>query len=191
MQFTHNLKFYYCAILYMAFTRFNYDTQRTAKLLQESTGPGRYMLNAPGNGSEPCFFEDPHIRLQKWGGNIRNVPNSTPVDIASDLDGRTRRLTKYCSATQYPNAGVVQTNSKKYPTCKPFTDETRASHPAWMYRDLEQTRWEYPLLDPQENVCFSFHNNISTRILEKDHFVAQAPCLLQPIPQTSHVQSRK
>ena len=33
---------------YMAFTRFNYDSCRTAKRLEESTGPGRYILNKPG-----------------------------------------------------------------------------------------------------------------------------------------------
>ena len=167
----------------MAFTRFNYDKQRTKKLLQESTGPGRYMLNVPGNGSAPCFFEDPHIRLQKWGANILNVPNSTPIDIASDLDGRTRRAVKYCNKAEFPNSGVVQTNKKSYPTCKAFTDETRASHPAWMYRDLEQTRWEYPLMNPQENVCIPFHNNVSTRILEKDYFVPKMPCLYPQLPK--------
>jgi hypothetical protein len=31
----------------MSFTRFNYDPCRTKKLLEESTGPGRYMLNKP------------------------------------------------------------------------------------------------------------------------------------------------
>jgi hypothetical protein len=163
----------------MAFTRFNYDYQRTAKLLQESTGPGRYILNKPGNGPAPCYFEDPHIRLQEWGANLQHVKNGGgPVDIASDLDGRTRRLTKYCTAKEYPNKGVVKTEANKYSTCKAYTDETRASHPAWMYRDLEQTRWEYPLLNPQENVCKSFHNNISTRILEKDNYVPTLPpCL--------------
>ena len=169
----------------MAFTRFNYDYQRTAKLLQESTGPGRYMLNKPGNGSTPAFFEDPHIRMQQWGANVRHVPNSTPIDIASDLDGRTRRLTKACSSAQFPNAGVQSSTAQHYPTQQAFTDETRASHPAWMYRDLEQTRWEYPLLDPQENVCKTFHNNVSTRILEKDYYVTKYPCVMPQIPKHS------
>ena len=41
-----------------------------------------------------------------------------------------------------------------------------------MYRDLEQSR-RYPLfLDPQENVCKHFHNNLSTRILERDKYDA-------------------
>ena len=64
---------------------------------------------------------------------------------------------------------------KNYKTQKGYIDETRASHPSWLYRDLEQTRWEYPLMDPQENVCKHFNNNISTRILEKDNYVPKIP----------------
>ena len=161
----------------MAFTRFNYDTARTNKLLQESTGPGRYMLNTPGQGANPFYYEDPHIRLQGWGANLMSVEQGHPVDIASDLDGRTRKQSKYCVVEQYPAkktvVAVPQTN--KYKTMKAYTEETRASHPAWIYRALDQTRWEYPLLNPQENVCKHFHNNVSTRILEKDHFVPKKP----------------
>lgn len=161
----------------MAFTRFNYDNCRTSKLLQESTGPGRYRLNVPGNGNNPLYYEDPHIRLQKWGANIRTTTNNHPIDIASDLDGRTRRYQKSCSESKYPYSGVVATQAKQYPVMKAYTDETRASHPAWMYRDLPQTRWEYPLLNPQENVCYPFYNNVSTRILEKINFVPKIPCI--------------
>ena len=62
----------------MAFTRFNYDKCRTAKFLQETTGPGRYMLNTPGIGCKPCYTSDPQARLQKWGGNLRYVPGGHP-----------------------------------------------------------------------------------------------------------------
>ena len=159
----------------MSFTRFNYDECRTKKLLQESTGPGRWILNKPGNGDKPCFFEDPHIRMQQWGANLR-IPNSgAPIDIASDLDGRTRRYEKFCPKTKYPNTGIVTSEKQEYPTCNAYTDETRISHPAWLYRDLEQTRWEYPLLDPQENTTMPFYNNLSSRILEKDNYVAKIP----------------
>jgi hypothetical protein len=184
----------------MAFTRFNYDECRTKKLLQESTDPGRWVMNVPGNGLSLPFVEDPHIRMQRWGANLM----ADPVDIASDLDGRTRRLTKACFKHQYPLEGVVTAHRPAlrstlvsavqsvnpllshdqysssgfydaYPTQKAYTEETRASHPAWMYRDLEQVRWEYPLLDPQENTCMPFHANLSTRILEKDAFVPKVP----------------
>ena len=58
----------------MSFTRFDYDECRTAKKLQELTGPGRYMLNTPGPGCNLCFYEDPQIRLQGWGANLRGSP---------------------------------------------------------------------------------------------------------------------
>ncbi len=162
----------------MSFTRFNYDPCRTMKLLQESTGPGRYMLDKPGNGSKPCFFQDPYIRQQEWGANLRYVPGGAPIDIDSDLLGLTRPLSKDCAAADFPYAGVVNSIKVDYPTCAaPTTRQSRATNPPWMTRDLEQTRW-YPLfLNPQENVCKPFHNNVSTRLLERDYYVACAPCL--------------
>jgi len=162
----------------MSFTRFNYDPCRTRKLLQESTGPGRYMLNKPGNGCKPCFFQDPQIRQQGWGANLRQVPGGAPIDIDSDLLGLTRRLTKDCAAAEFPFSGVVRSVKVNYPTCTaPTTRQSRVTNPPWMYRDLEQTRW-YPLfLNPQENVCKPFHNNISTRLLERDYYVPTIPCL--------------
>lgn len=51
---------------------------------------------------------------------------------------------------------------------QPFVEESRASHPAWMYRGCDQTRWETPLIDPQEYVAIPFAHNIQTRILEKN-----------------------
>tara|TARA_B110001452_G_C15090823_1_gene380596 strand:+ start:59 stop:556 length:498 start_codon:yes stop_codon:yes gene_type:complete len=162
----------------MAFTRFNYDDSRTKKKLQESTGPGRYALNMPGNGTSPCFFNDPQIRMQKWGANLYNVVNGAPIDIDSDLKGVTRKLTKYSQKSQFPNSGVPITQKVEYPICgDALTDESRATHPAWMYRALPQNR-EYPLfLNPQENVCMRFHNNLNTRLLERDNFVPKIPCL--------------
>ena len=162
----------------MAFTRYNYDECRTKKKLQESTGPGRYILNVPGNGSNPCFFNDPQIRLQKWGANLDNVINGGPIDIDSDLTGRTRRLTKYCSKDRFSKSGVPQIEKVEYPVCSDaLTDQSRATHPAWQYRALPQNR-EYPLfLNPQENVCMHFENNLNTRLLERDNYVPKIPCL--------------
>jgi hypothetical protein len=58
-----------------------------------------------------------------------------------------------------------------------LTDESRATHPAWQYRALPQNR-EYPLFfDPQENTCMQFHNNLNTRLLERDNFIPKIPCL--------------
>ena len=159
----------------MAFCRFNYDESRTKKNLQQSTGPGRYTLNMPGNCSNPCFFNDPQIRMQTWGANLHSVVNGAPIDIDSDLKGRFRRLTKYNTPHIFP---TPNTQKNDYPTCdSALTDQSRASHPAWMYRALPQNR-HYPLFfNPQENTCLQFHNNLNTRLLEKDNYVPKIPCL--------------
>ena len=158
----------------MSFTRFNYDPCRTKKLLEESTGPGRYMLNKPGWGDKPCFFSDPQIRMQEWGTNLRRVPGGAPIDIDSDLLGITRPLSKDCSKKEFPFAGVVFSMKRNYPTCgKEFTSQSRATHPAFLYRDLEQSN-RYPLfLNPQENVCMRFHNNLNILIecLKSDIYI--------------------
>jgi len=161
----------------MSFTRFNYDPCRTKKLLEESTGPGRYMLNKPGWGNKPCFFDDPQIRMQEWGTNLRRVPGGAPIDIDSDLLGITRPLSKDCSKKEFPFAGVVFSMKKEYPTCgQEFTSQSRATHPSFLYRDLEQSN-RYPLfLNPQENVCMPFQNNLNTQLLERDSFTPKIPC---------------
>jgi hypothetical protein len=67
----------------------------------------------------------------------------------------------------------------EYPVCNDLTTEqSRATNPAWWYRDLEQVDWEYPPLDPQVNVCLPFQNNLSTRILEKDYFTPKRDCVV-------------
>ena len=160
----------------MAFTRFNYDECRTKKKLQQQTGPSRYILNVPGNGSKPCFMDDPQVRLQKWGANLKSVVNGGPIDIDSDLTGRTRKLTKYCSKEQFKGNNQLNVQDIQYPVCnQAVTDQTRATHPAWTARDLPQDHSYILPLNPQENTCFTFHNNLSTRILEKDNFVPKAP----------------
>ena len=152
----------------MAFTRFHDDPARIQKQLQESTGLGRYMLNVPGNGDSPCFMDDPFFRMQKWGGNLM----TNTINLESDLLGLTRSSNKDEIEKNCYKKHAVGTQSVEYPRCEPTTDQTRATHPAWMARDLEQPHWSYLFLDPQENTCFPFQNNLSTRILEKDNYVA-------------------
>ena len=157
----------------MSFTRFHDDPCRVEKELQESTGPGRYMLNVPGNGSKPCFMEDPFCRLQKWGANLR----TDPINLESDLLGLSRSLNRDCIGVDEYQRNAVASKSVKYPSCLPTTEQPRATDPAWTARDLEQVNWWTLPLDPQEHTCIPFQNNLSTRILEKDYFVAKAPCL--------------
>jgi len=152
----------------MANTRFYYDPCRTKKQLQQSTGPGRYILNVPGNGSNPCYMEDPQIIVQKWGANL--MTNSTNVE--SDLLGVNRRnIGRDCLGKDEYTRYNVPTQQVQYPTCSMlYTEQSRAIMPAWTARDLEQVDWYTLPLNPQENTCLSFQNNLSTRILEKDYY---------------------
>jgi hypothetical protein len=155
----------------MAFTRFHDDPCRINKQLQESTGLGRYMLNVPGNGSKPLYMDDPFIRMQKWGGNLM----TNTVNLESDLFGLSRNANRDDIETNEYRINAVKAKKVDYQSVAPSTDQSRATHPAWEYRDLEQTKWSILHLNPQENTCFTFQNNLSTRILEKDIFIAKAP----------------
>ena len=157
----------------MSFTRFHDDPCRIKKELQESTGPGKYMLNVPGNGDKPCFQEDPYIRLQQWGANL--MTNS--INLESDLKGLTRSTNNDCISKNNYKTHAVKSKKVDYPSCHPTTEQPRATHPAWMVRDLEQVDWYTLPLDPQENTCMPFQNNLSTRLLEVDNFTPTAPCV--------------
>jgi hypothetical protein len=156
----------------MAFTRFKYDECRTKKQLQQSTDPGRWILNVPGNGSKPCYVEDPQIIIQKWGANLR----TNTINLESELLGINRPISRDCLGKDNYINFKVDSKEVNYPSCNNlYTEQSRAITPAWMVRDEERNLWGFPVFNPQENVCFSFENNLSTRIIERDNFVPQLP----------------
>jgi len=158
----------------MAFTRFHDDPNRKIKQLQQSTSVGRYQLSVPGNGDSPAFMLDPHIIAQKWGGNLW----TNTVDLESSLLGVNGTTSRDCLGKDEFAKRNVSSTPASYPVSSALTTEQpRAIAPAWTIRDNEQVAWQYPLFDPQENVCFRFENNLSTRILEKDYFVRDYDCI--------------
>ena len=81
------------------------------------------------------------------------------------------RISKYESI----KTKKLVTDKKNYNEKSFKIDETRATHPAWTFRELEQVRWEYPLIDPQMNteIPFSYNNNSSLDY--KDRFIPNIP----------------
>jgi hypothetical protein len=159
----------------MAFTRFHDDDARIMKNLQQSTGPGRWILNVPGSGDKPAYMADPQIRMQSWGANL--MTNS--INLESELFGMTRRLTHDCLGKNLYTLpdNKVPTSKVQYPTCNGlYTEQSRTIAPAWVVRDAEQVDWYTLPLNPQENTCMPFQNNLNTRILEKDYFVQKINC---------------
>ena len=150
----------------MAFTRFSSDPDVINKRLVESTFNGVYNMNVPGNGLDNPFIDDTHIRLQKWGANLR----TNTLDIENDLRGTNRKL-----GSDYQNylktSALNKSSPNSFSTKSFLTDETRASCPAWLFRDLQQYSPKYLQINPQLNVAMSFENNQATRNLEKDYYL--------------------
>jgi len=150
------------------FTSFRSDPARIRKEMEISTYSGRYALDTPGPGVDLPMMDDAQIRMQTWGANR----HTQFVNLESDLKGMTRRLNRDEPAVNdyqtHRVTGAVPVAS--FRTADPFVLESRASHPAWMYRNVEVDRWEHPWINPQANVEKKFYDNLSTRMLEKDYY---------------------
>ena len=153
----------------MAFTRIHDDQARIMKGLQQSTFSGRYALDTPGPGIQMPYLEDSQIRLQQWGANMW----SDSTNIESELRGLGRLLNH--DVKTYNEMPVHKGFQISFPSSDVHVDESRASHPAWMFRDLEQTRWEAPIINPQAHAMKPFDEPIQTRILAKDNYKCVLP----------------
>lgn len=156
----------------MSYTRYYDDKCRIEKQLQQSTDVGRYHLNVPGNGLNPDYFEDPHIRLSKWGGNYR----TNHINLDSDLRGLTRPLTHDNLKKNDFKLNEVKSNKKSYNSNFMNTEQSRATNPTWETRDLQQDNFNYLHVDPQKNTCMPFYNNLNTRILDRDYYEKKTHC---------------
>jgi hypothetical protein len=148
----------------MASTRYIYDNCRVEKQLQESTGPGKYMLNVPGQGSTLSFFDDPHIRMQRWGGNLHN----NFFNLERELQLPSSNL-KDCLNQEQEKVLTIKKDTNQ--NNNEITNQSRTTHPIWTFREKETNNFDYLFMNPQENVCYPFQNNISTRIIEKDNYL--------------------
>jgi len=155
----------------MSATRFHDDPARIQKRLDESTFASHYYLNTPGAGTQLAFWEDPQCRIQTWGANLM----TDTTNLESDLRGlgENRRLSH--APTEYTKSDISRPTPMSFSVMQPFVEDSRATHPAWMYRGHDHTRWETPMLDPQAYLEKAFQSNIQTRILEKDYFVPSVP----------------
>ena len=172
----------------MAFTRFHDDPCRIQKYLEESTNVGNYHVNVPGQGVNLSFYNDPYLKIQKWGANL----SKNHIDLENDLRGQTRLLNNdllnnneynsYVEKNSLYNKNFYSTNNEE------ITHQSRVTHPAWKYREINYlnhkiegdyckgnfcevpNNFNYLFMNPQENICIPFQNNVSSRILQKDYY---------------------
>ena len=93
--------------------------------------------------------------------------------------GVNRNLSRDCLGKDNSKDFNVSSEQIQYSSCNNLTTgQSRVTNPAWTYRDKEQVDWYYPPLNPQENTCVPFLNNLNTRILEKDYFTPKRDCII-------------
>lgn len=149
----------------MAFTRFRDDPDRVNKYLEESTFSGIYHLNTPGNGLSNPYVDDTHIRLQKWGANLQ----SNSLNVENELFNINRPLNRDSKSYK-----PINTKKISFPVNTFNIDESRASLPAWTFRDKLQFKPEYLIKPININQDFiPFINNQQTRTLEKDYYTSK------------------
>ena len=70
-------------------------------------------MDVPGNGSTPCYIEDPQIIIQKWGANLR----TNTINLESDLLGVNRNLSRDCLGKDNYTHFNVPNEAITYPNC--------------------------------------------------------------------------
>lgn len=158
----------------MSFTRFHDDPNRIQKTNLETSAINDYIFNVPNNvNSKSVFFNDPHITMQKNGNTLCN----NLINVDSELKRLDRRL---CKDNKNKNNYLTSQSIKSYiipkNIDKTITNESRSTHPAWMYRINSTLRTDFLYENPQENVFIPFDTNLDTNILEKDYYNINNKC---------------
>lgn len=161
----------------MSFNRLNYDTCQYKQVIAESTGSMRYVLGTPKNTCDPCFVDNPLIRMQKTGPTATGL-----IDIDSELLNITRPNSR-CPARKYVPLCSSQQQQQNPGTPPPKhcafpTDETRTSNPPCNLRGTGWNRWETLCKNPQDKVLVPFDFLIQNRLIVKDN---HRPCIPRPI----------
>jgi hypothetical protein len=154
----------------MASTRISSDSVRIEADLRHQTMVGRYMLDVPGPGIDMPFQDDPHLRLSKWGANLYG----DMMSIENHLRGQDFILTRKDIIRSTLPSAAHSSEQKTYSHADPYTDQSRATAPAWIYRNLETPeRWDEGGFD-ERSLHFhterNFEYNTGTRMGEKDAF---------------------
>ncbi len=70
-------------------------------------------------------MNDPNIRMQKWGANLR----TNSINLESDLMGLSRNLNLDTPQDNY-SLHAIDSKNVNYPVCNPMTSDPRTTHPA-------------------------------------------------------------
>ena len=142
-----------------------------------TTGPGRYVIEAPNGYCNATFAPEPTVRLQKWGD--AQVEAYGKTDVESDLFNLNRTTTKSVCGLYDPNDNRMNEASKRAIKEASFPQTfARLNDPPCTLRGTGWNRWQWLGQNPQENVMMPFDWYVPGRILHKD---AHRPCIPTPL----------
>lgn len=142
-----------------------------------TTGPGRYIMEAPNGYCNATFAPEPTTRLQKWGD--AQVDKFGKTDVESDLWNINRNTTKEVCGQYDPNDNRMNTAGKR-PIKEASFPQTfnRLNDPPCTLRGSGWNRFQWLCQNPQENTMMPFDWFIPGRIVHKD---AHRPCIPTPL----------
>jgi hypothetical protein len=161
----------------MSFNRLNFDSCAYKHRLNESIGPGEYMLDT-NNFCEPCFVSAPGVVTQGYGAAI--CPQHL-IDVDSELLGITRKASD-CPGKHYLPSDTPYCGSILPKECNSLEPEpTKLSNPPCTLHCRGWNRWEWLCQNPQDRILIPFDTNINNRLIVKDN---HRPCVPKPIDQS-------
>lgn len=164
----------------MSFNRLNYDTGTYKKDLNQSIGPGIYVLAKPKVNS---ICDKNNRRKKCLQGNF--------IDIDSELQGLNRKNTNNPSKKYRPKSTNLVCNgiddalglgADFLDDCIIQPEDTRLSNPPCTMRETEINRFDWLSSNPQSMCEIPFTHNISNRILVKDNHRPIIPNPISSIP---------
>jgi hypothetical protein len=137
---------------------------------------GEYMMKTPiQEDTKGCFFPNPYIRLDKFGGSLCE---NNLIDVDSELLGLNVKATK-CPANKFTPSKEPFCNMVNMKECDFLSPEdTKISNPPCTLKGTGWNRWEWLCENPQNNVLIPFETGINNRIVVKDN---HRPCIPTPL----------
>jgi len=142
-----------------------------------TTGPGRYILEAPSGYCNATFAPEPTTRQQKWGS--AQVDTYGKTDVESDLWNINRNTTKEVCGQYDPNDNRMNKADKRAIKEASFPQtHARLNDPPCTLRSTGWNRFQWLCQNPQETVMMPFDWYIPGRLVHKD---AHRPCIPTPL----------
>lgn len=167
----------------MSFNRLHYDTCESKQAIQQSVGPGNYVLDTPYNaGCDPCYESNPKIRIQLHGIRQDIQGNPDLVDIESNLLRLTQPESRCPSLKYNPSSSKAPEYDFRSKRCTFPTEEPRLQNPPATLRGTGWDRWDFLDRNPQDKVEIPFPRNTNYRLVAKDN---HRPSIPRPLNQNS------